>query len=94
MRDEEMADRRGWHLDKGVSIAHILTTVALVVGALLYITDQDKRISNLELNYAHLKASRAEDQVRSERKFDELKTDLRTINAKLDRLIENQPGGY
>lgn len=87
-------DRRGWHLDKGVSIAHILTTVALVIGALLYVTDQDKRISNLELNYDHLKAARVEDQARADRKFDELKTDLRTINAKLDRLIESQAGGY
>ena len=87
-------DRRGWHLDKGVNIAHILTTVALVIGALLYVTDQDKRISNLELNYDHLKAARVEDQARADRKFDELKTDLRTINAKLDRLIESQAGGY
>lgn len=81
-------DRRGWHLDKGVSIAHILTTVGLAVGALLYITGQDRRISNLELNYEHLKAARVEDQARADRKFDELKVDLRSINSKLDRLIE------
>lgn len=93
MRDE-VSDRRGWHLDKGVSLAHIGTTVALIVGALLYLTDQDKRISNLELNYSHLKSARVEDQSRSDRKFDDLKTDLRTINAKLDRLIESQSGGY
>jgi len=91
---DQVNDRRGWHLDKGVSIAHILTTVALVVGALLYLADQDKRISNLELNYENLKEARVEDQSRADRKFDELKTDLRTINAKLDRLIESQSGGY
>ncbi len=81
-------DRRGWHLDKGVSIAHILTTVALMVSALWYLAGQDKRISNLELNVQHLQQSRLEDQDRTVRKFDELKTDLRTINAKLDRIIE------
>ncbi|MCG8517520.1 MAG: hypothetical protein MI794_05965 [Pseudomonadales bacterium] len=90
MMDSEPGNRKGWHLDRGVSIAHILTTATIIFGALLYITDQDKRISNLELNFAHLKASRIEDQERAERKFDELKTDLRTINTKLDRLIEGR----
>ena len=86
-------DRRGWHLDKGVSVAHITTTAALIITALWYLAGQDKRISNLELNYEHLRQSRVEDQDRTERKFDELKTDLRTINAKLDRLIESQSSG-
>lgn len=90
---DEMADRRGWHLDKGVSVAHILTTVALIITALWYLAGQDKRISNLELNYSHLKASRMEDQDRTSAKFDELKTDLRMINTKLDRLIESQSRG-
>lgn len=88
----DMADRRQWHLDKSVSVAHIITTVALVVSALWFLAGQDRRISNLELNYAHLKAARVEDQERAERKFDELKTDLRMINAKLDRLIEGSGG--
>lgn len=88
----DMADRRQWHLDKSVSVAHIITTVALVVSALWFLAGQDKRISNLELNYSHLKAARSEDQERTDRKFGELKTDLRTINAKLDRLIESQAG--
>lgn len=83
-------DRRGWHLDKGVSVAHIATTVALIITALWYLAGQDKRISNLELNYAHLKDARVEDQDRTSNKFDELKTDLRIINSKLDRLIESK----
>ena len=65
-----------------------------MLAAFWFLAQQDTRISNLELNYSHLKASRAEDQARTDRKFEELKTDLRTINAKLDRLIESQSGGY
>ena len=53
----DMADRRQWHLDKSVSVAHIITTVAMVVSALWFLAGQDRRISNLELNYAHLKAA-------------------------------------
>lgn len=87
---ESMADRRGWHLDKGVSVAHIATTAALIVGAVMYLAGQDTRISNLELNYQHLKAQAAAEGDRTEKKFDELKTDLRVINGKLDRLIEDR----
>ena len=86
---EEM-DRRGWHLDKSVSIAHIGTTLTLILAALWYLAGQDTRISNLELNIKHLQSERLADQGRTEKKFDELKTDLRMINTKLDRLIESQ----
>ena len=87
-------DRRHWHISKSISVGHILTTLTALLAAFWFFAQQDTRISNLELNYAHLKASRAEDQTRTDRKFEELKTDLRTINAKLDRLIESQSGGY
>lgn len=89
----EMADRRGWHLDKSVSIAHIGTTMTLILGALWYLAGQDTRISNLELNVKHLQSERLADQGRTEKKFDELKTDLRLINSKLDRLIEGRSNG-
>lgn len=89
----DMPDRRGWHLDKSVSVAHIGTTIGLIVGALWFFAGQDTRISNLELNIKHLQAERAADQGRTEKKFDELKTDLRMINTKLDRLIESQAHG-
>lgn len=86
-------DRRGWHLDRGISVAHIATTAALIVSAVMYLAGQDTRISNLELNVKHLEAAAIADQSRTEKKFDELKTDLRVINSKLDRLIESKSYG-
>lgn len=86
----EVADRRGWHLDRGVSVAHIATTAALIVAGVMYLAGQDTRLSNLELNVKHLQAAALADQDRTEKKFDELKTDLRMINSKLDRLIEER----
>lgn len=84
-------DRRGWHLDKGVPIAVIITVIVLAVGGMRHLGKQDERLSNVELTIEHLKQSRVSDQVRAEKKFDELKTDLRLINRKLDRLIEGGP---
>lgn len=82
-------DRRGWHIDKGVGIAHIISTVFIIVSGLWYLAGQDKRIAVLEVGLLNIKQSISSDQQRSEKKFDELKTDLRLINSKLDRLIES-----
>ncbi len=92
--DQMEYDRRHWHISKSISVGHILTTFTALLAALWFFAQQDTRISNLELNYAHLKAARAEDQNRTDRKFEDLKTDLRMINSKLDRLIESQVDGY
>lgn len=86
----DVSDRRGWHIDKGVGVAHIITTGMLIVTALWYLAGQDRRIAVLELGVNHLQQSRINDQERSEKKFDELKTDLRMISSKLDRLIEKR----
>lgn len=88
----DLAERRGWHLDKSVSIAHIATTAGLILTALWYIAGQDTRISNLELGLKHIQQERMSDQMRVEKNLDELKTDLRMINSKLDRLIEGRNG--
>lgn len=85
----DMSDRRGWHIDKGIGVAHIITTLMLIVTALWYLAGQDRRIAVLELGVSHLQQSRVNDEHRTEKKFDELKANLRTINAKLDRLIES-----
>jgi len=82
-------DRRGWHIDKGIGVAHIITTMMLIVTALWYVAGQDRRIAILELGVQNLEQSRMSDRQRTEKKFDDLKTDLRLINSKLDRLIES-----
>ena len=64
--------------------------MAMLLSALWYLAGQDSRISQAELNIRHLQEQRTQDRNASEKKFDELKTDLRLINSKLDRLIENQ----
>ena len=82
-------DRRGWHLDKGIGAAHILTTITFVVTAIFYVTAQDKRLAVLESGFVYVQQASVRDQARTEKKFDELKVDLRVIGGKLDRLNES-----
>lgn len=89
----DMADRRGWHVDKGIPIAVIITVIVLAVSISRDQAKQDERIALVESSVQVLQQSRLSDQQRSEKKFDELKTDLRLINSKLDRLIEGRSNG-
>ena len=89
---EEVSDRRGWHVDKGIPIAVIITVVVLAVSISRDQSKQDERISLVETSVHMLQQARLNDQERAEKNFDELKADLRAMNAKLDRLIENEYG--
>lgn len=84
----DVSDRRGWHIDKGIPIAVMLTLAGLVWATAKDQSRQDERISLTESAVQTLQQARLYDQQRSEKKFDELKVDLRSINNKLDRLIE------
>ena len=86
----EMADRRGCYVDKGIPIAVIITVIMLAVGISRDQAKQDERIALVESSVQMIQQSRISDQQRSEKKFDELKTDLRLISGKLDRLIEDR----
>lgn len=83
-----MSDRRSWHIDRSIPLAVIVMGVVMVVQVSRDQSKQDERISLVENSVQMLQQSRISDQQRSEKKFDELKTDLRLINGKLDRLIE------
>lgn len=70
-----------WHLKKEVNITHLFATIGLVISAFMYSTALDKRIQTNEQDIAYIKAQRAEDIARIEKKFD-------VINRKLDKLLQ------
>lgn len=89
---DDVSDRRGWHLDKGIPIAVIVSVVVLAVSISRDQSKQDERISLVEGSVQVLQQARLNDQERTEKNFDELKVDLRSMNEKLDRLIESEYG--
>lgn len=84
----DTADRRDWHVDKGIPIAVIITVILLAVTISRDQAKQDERIALVESSVQMIQQSRINDQARAEKKYDDLKTDLRLISSKLDRLIE------
>jgi len=72
-----------WHMKKEINIAHLLSTGAMLIAGMMYLTGLDVRITTNETDIKHGQEMRKEDQRRSEKQFD-------VINKKLDRLLEKQ----
>jgi hypothetical protein len=76
----DITPKRDWHIEKSVSVGHLLTTVVIIVGMLTYFGEQDKRISSNELSIEFMKSQRSEDLRRIEKRLD-------LIDSKLDKII-------
>ena len=83
-------EQRGWHLDKTVSISHLLTTLLIVISAITWAMGVDKRISQTEITVKYLSGRQSESSQKVEDLRKEIKYHLRDISKKLDRLIEKQ----
>ncbi|WMN59258.1 hypothetical protein NI389_13720 [Pseudoalteromonas xiamenensis] len=80
-----MSQPEQWQMKKELNLAHVLTTLALLVSGILYINDLDKRIITNTQELNHIKQIRNEDQKRIEKRLD-------SIEKKLDALLSvNRP---
>ncbi|MEJ6474109.1 hypothetical protein [Pseudoalteromonas piscicida] len=72
-----------WQMKKELNLAHILTTIVLLVSSIIYLGDLDKRITTNSQELDHLKQIRKEDQKRIEKRLD-------SIDKKLDTLLSTR----
>lgn len=79
---------RQWHLDKSVSVAHIISTLVIAGSAWMYIANMEKRIALLEQAVQNQKEVDNKQDFERAKAFEILRVDVREVNAKLDRLIE------
>ena len=85
-----VADKRSWHLDKTISVGHLVSTLVIAISVFSWAITLDKRVEQNSIAIVHLKEQQANEQKRLQELRQEIKQDLRDINSKLDRLIENQ----
>jgi hypothetical protein len=72
-----------WHIEKSVSVGHILTTVVIAATVFMYFGELDKKVSANSQSIEFIKEQRAEDLRRIEKNLD-------GINEKLDKLVRAQ----
>ena len=88
-----------WHLEKSVSVSHLLTTVTILIGLVAAWFALEGRVIVLETQYMELSnrvVTLLENQAETDQRQDatqatfrvEMRQDAQTINAKLDRVLE------
>lgn len=83
-------DRRSWHLEKTVSISHIISTIAIAGSMFVYINKMDTRIALLEQqSHQQAQIDQRQDIAQSDA-VREVRENMKAINEKLDRLIERR----
>lgn len=94
MTDQRRRIDDQWHLDKRLSVSHIVATVTLLaMGAGVYI-DIDNRVTRLEVTAEHTASmvagsvNRIEGQL-GDLKF-EVKEQLGDLNRKFDKMLERE----
>jgi len=84
-----MADnnsRQGWSLNKSINLGDMFGGLAVAASMMVYATTLDRRVSVVEDQVKTLKETQSELRA-------DFKTEFRSVNDKLDRLIERQSAG-
>ena len=88
-------DPTKFHLDKSISVGHLVTTVTLVVALIGGLVTTDRRIENnadeIDKNTLRIEAAEARATRESERQAEDrqqVRAQLQRIENKLDRYIE------
>ncbi len=71
----------GWHLDKRITVGHIMTTAVVATSVFLYVTSVETRVALLETRQ-DLQASHHAEQLKT------ISGQLIRIEAKLDRKVD------
>ncbi len=69
-----------WHLSKAISLSHLATTAALVLGAIIYVTGIEKDVAVLQANQENMQKQIMTIQQDNKEMFAK-------IDAKLDQMI-------
>ena len=76
-----MSTDNKFHIEKSISVGHIITTLVLLIGGIQYLSNFDKRIAAAEQDIEFLQQQRIEDARRIEKRLDR-------IDEKLDRILQ------
>ena len=76
----------GWHLSKGLSVSHILSTAVIAVGFFTYVTDIEQKTLMNAMSLASLSERMDRTDKRHTEEFGEIKEMLKHLSVKIDNL--------
>lgn len=89
---DEANNRHGWHIDKRLSLGHMLTTITVSVGVIMFAFDMDKRIDENAAEIRHAKEIIQMEQKNMRQNMEDIKYAIESVEKKLDRLLSTQFG--
>lgn len=82
-----MEEVGGWHLDRRVSLGHLMTTATLLVAMTMWSGRMDTRISLLELSLTRQASVDRRQDEEAQQMRAEIREELRALNEKMDRYL-------
>jgi hypothetical protein len=76
----------GWHLSKGLSVSHILSTAVIAIGFFTYVTDIEQETVVNKMDIKSLGERMGRSDTRHSEQFSEIKDMLKSLTVKIDRL--------
>ena len=84
-------ERRGWHLERRIGLDVIISFLVIFFAGIGYVIHQDTRVTKVEDRATSLEEADKRIQKIQDDHKGEVRSDLKAINDKLDRLIERRP---
>jgi len=79
-----------WHLDKKVNLSHMVTTMILLISGVVYVGDIDTKVEKQGIQIESLQEKVEQQRDDTKEMFDQLRSDMKGIDQKLDKLIERE----
>ena len=79
----------GTSINKSISVGHIITTIALVVGGFAFIYDLREQVALAEYKMVEVERRMERMEVRNKDQFGEIMEHLFRLENKLDKLFED-----
>lgn len=84
------SDSPNWHLDRRISLGHLVTTVTVLVAMVLWGAHLETRLVVVEDTLGRQAAVDGRQDAETERMRQEIREELRRLNEKLDRYFEHR----
>lgn len=82
--------QKGWHFDKTISWAHVITTATIVATGIVTVMEIKGAVNTNAQAIKYLEREQAQDKRRVEEVKVEINQRFDSIDRKLDRIIERQ----
>lgn len=81
-------DKRGWHIDKTISVSDLISIALIVIPALIWASTVESRFAVVSEKASNVDRQRVEDRQATETKFNDLQQQIRGMDTRVNDRLE------